>query len=103
MNESASDLNQNIDNETDKVQMMTNEDKALVKVINDFKIKDKKVDTHIQDELIMDHVHIEKGSINKKLTNKMYCPFSNCGKIYKHKSSLLTHVRTHTGQKPFVC
>jgi uncharacterized C2H2 Zn-finger protein len=31
------------------------------------------------------------------------CPFTNCGKKYSQKSSLNAHIRSHTGDKPFIC
>ena len=31
------------------------------------------------------------------------CPFEGCDKEYKHQSSLLQHVRTHTQKKLFKC
>ena len=31
------------------------------------------------------------------------CPYRNCLKKFKHSTSLSQHIKTHTGEKPFVC
>lgn len=38
-----------------------------------------------------------------RLCKVMVCPYDNCKNVYSHKSSLLQHLRTHTGEKPFSC
>ena len=34
---------------------------------------------------------------------RLVCQFENCGKEFSKNSSLLSHVRVHTGEKPFQC
>lgn len=34
---------------------------------------------------------------------KNQCPYKNCLKMFKHSTSLSHHIKTHTGEKPFIC
>lgn len=36
-------------------------------------------------------------------TLKNQCPYKNCLKVFKHSTSLVHHIKTHTGERPFVC
>ena len=36
-------------------------------------------------------------------TFKIPCSYENCAKSFKHKSALIKHIRTHTGERPFKC
>jgi uncharacterized C2H2 Zn-finger protein len=48
-----------------------------------------------------DSMTVENGGFS--YLKPFICPFTNCGKKYSQKSSLNAHIRSHTGDKPFVC
>lgn len=39
----------------------------------------------------------------KDEAKKLYCPFMSCLKEFSETGNLKTHMRTHTGERPFVC
>lgn len=44
-----------------------------------------------------------KKVINSKGKKIHKCPYENCGKILASSSSLVVHLRVHTGERPFAC
>lgn len=51
----------------------------------------------------LEFTHIEKIVRPKKELKILICPFYNCLKEFKDTGNLKTHIRTHTGERPFVC
>jgi insecticidal toxin complex protein TccC len=46
---------------------------------------------------------VRKEKKKKKPAKRHACTEPGCGKDFVSQSALDTHVRTHTGEKPFVC
>lgn len=38
-----------------------------------------------------------------KGVKKNQCPYRSCMKIFRHSTSLSHHIKTHTGEKPYIC
>jgi hypothetical protein len=40
----------------------------------------------------------------RKSIDKIHtCPFQNCGRLFKRTEHLKRHIRSHTGEKPYIC
>ena len=46
---------------------------------------------------------LQKQSFRFSTKKEVQCPYENCDKTFKHKSLMILHARTHTGDKPFKC
>ena len=67
---------------------------------------DMENENEIQSELIFsksDDLDEVEDMIKNNKSKIKKCPFEGCLKEYKHHSSLLQHVRTHTQKKLFKC
>ena len=51
----------------------------------------------------IEFIHIEKIFRPKNELKILICPFYNCLKEFKDTGNLKTHIRTHTGERPFIC
>jgi uncharacterized Zn-finger protein len=39
----------------------------------------------------------------QRLNSVLYCGFYGCGKKFNKKCNMMDHLRTHSGNKPFLC
>jgi uncharacterized Zn-finger protein len=59
--------------------------------------------TFVRSRILIFIEYIEKISRPKDETKVLVCPYQCCLKEFTETGNLKTHMRTHTGERPFVC